>query len=301
MAVEKPTPVSVEARRLDISILPDNFSIPLKDFMVGQNDDIQNVANKANEASDSAYVANLTNEEQNIVLAEHSETLVDHENRVDALEITVADHEIRIGSLEGRMDVAEAEIDALQVTVADHETRITANETAIDDHETRITANEASIADHETRIDALEYAVTRKKSELVFTGVSLAIPTTVSNLITLLKALTPTSGTFAPFFDTVNDKMVVFNENKSLNFKLSLVGSWPGGTGNRSMELTFSGGVPDTLVNGRTSVTASDNVLLATFFSVDQGGFLATNGSTMTIKSNGATFTATTVKLIAEQ
>ena len=287
MAVEKPTPVSVEARRLDISILPDNFSIPLKDFMVGQNDDIQSVADKANEASDSAYVANLTNEEQNVVLAEHSETLADHENRVDALEITVADHEVRIGSLEGRMDTAEAEIDALQVTVADHETRIT--------------ANEASIADHETRIDALEYAVTRKKSELVFTGISLAIPTTVSNLITLLKALTPTSGTFAPFFDTINDKMVVFNENKSLNFKLSLVGSWPGGTGNRSMELTFSGGVPDTLVNDRTSVTASDNVLLATFFSVDQGGFLATNGSTMTIKSNGATFTATTVKLIAEQ
>lgn len=287
MAVEKPTQVSAEARRLDISILPDNFSIPLKDFMVGQNDDIQNVADKANEASDSAYVANLTNEEQNVVLAEHSETLADHENRVDALEITVADHEVRIGSLEGRMDVAEAEIDAMQVTVADHETRIT--------------ANEASIADHETRIDALEYAVTRKKSELVFSGISLAIPTTVSNLITLLKALTPTSGTFAPFFDTVNDKMVVFNENKSLNFKLSLVGSWPGGTGNRSMELTFSGGVPDTLVNDRTSVTSSDNVLLATFFSVDQGGFLATNGSTMTIKSNGATFTATTVKLIAEQ
>lgn len=273
MAVEKPTPVSVEARRLDISILPGNFSIPLKDFMVGQNDDIQNVADKANEASDSAYVANLTNDEQNVVIAEHSETLADHENRVDSLEITVADHEVRIGSLEGRMDVAEAEIDALQVTVADHD----------------------------TRIDALEYAVTRKKSELVFTGVSLVIPTTASNLITLLKALTPTSGTFAPFFDTINDKMVVFNENKSLNFKLSLVGSWPGGTGNRSMELTFSGAVPDTLVNDRTSITTTDNVLLATFFSVDQGGFLATNGSTMTIKSNGATFTATTVKLIAEQ
>lgn len=287
MAVEKPTPVSVEARRLDISILPDNFSIPLKDFMVGQNDDIQNVADKANEASDSAYFANLSNEEQNVVIAAHSETLEDHERRVDSLEITVADHEGRIGSLEGRMTTAEGEIDALQVTVADHETRIT--------------ANESSIADHETRIDALEYAVTRKKSELVFSGISLVIPTTASNLITLLKALTPTSGTFSPFFDTTNDKMVVFNENKSLNFKLSLVGSWPGGTGNRSMELTFSGAVPDTIVNDRTSVTVSDNVLLATFFSVDQGGFLATNGSTLTIKSNGAAFTATTIKLIAEQ
>lgn len=284
---EKPTPVSVEARRLDVSILPGNFSIPLKDFMVGQNDDIQNVADKANEASNSAYESQLANEAQDIIIASHSETLDDHERRVDSLEITVADHEARIGSLEGRMDTAEAEIDALQVTVADHETRIT--------------ANEASIADHETRIDALEYAVTRKKSELVFSGISLAITTTPTNLVTLLKALTPTSGTFAPFFNTTSDKMVVFNENKSLNFKLALVGSWPGGTGNRSMQLTFSGAVPDTLVNDRTSITTTDNVLLATFFSVDEGGFLATNGSTMTIKSNGATFTATTVKLIAEQ
>lgn len=273
MAAEKPTQVSVEARRLDISILPDNFSIPLKDFMVGQNDDIQNVADKANEASNSAYESQLANEAQDIILASHSETLDDHERRVDSLEITVADHETRIGSLEGRITTAEGEIDALQVAVADHE----------------------------TRIDALEYAVTRKKSELVFSGISLAITTTPTNLITLLKALMPTSGTFAPFFNTTSDKMVVFNENKTLNFKLSLVGSWPGGTGNRSMQLTFSGAVPDTLVNDRTAITSTDNVQLSTFFSVDVGGFLATNGSTMTIKSNGATFTATTVKLIAEQ
>lgn len=287
MAVEKPTPVSVEARRLDISILPDNFSIPLKDFMVGQNDDIQNVADKANEASDSAYVANLTNEEQNIVLAEHSETLADHENRVGSLEITVADHEVRIGSLEGRMDTAEAEIDALQVTVADHETRIT--------------ANEASIADHETRIDALEYAVTRKKSELLFTGLSLLIPTTPTNLITLLKALTPASGTFAPFFDTANSKMVVFNEEKTLAFKLVLVGSWASASLNRSMSVTFSGAVPDTLNEIRYPGVATDNCVFPTFFSVDKNGFLATNGSTITIVSNGSTFTATTIKLIAEQ
>ncbi|MCV5526947.1 tail needle knob protein, partial [Escherichia coli] len=37
------------------------------------------------------------------------------------------------------------------------------------------------------------------------------------------------------------------------------------------------------------------------FFSVDKDGFLATNGSTLTIQSNGASFTATTIKIIAEQ
>ncbi len=142
---------------------------------------------------------------------------------------------------------------------------------------------------------------TRKKSEVVYSGVSVTIPTAPTNLVSLLKTLTPSSGSLAPFFDTVNNKMVVFNENKTLFFKLSIVGTWPSGTDNRSMQLTFSGSVPDTLVSSRNSATTTDNILLATFFSVDKDGFLATNGSTLTIQSNGAAFTATTIKIIAEQ
>ncbi|WP_252354888.1 tail needle knob protein, partial [Escherichia coli] len=91
------------------------------------------------------------------------------------------------------------------------------------------------VSDHETRIDALEYATARKKSEVVYSGVSVTIPTAPTNLVSLLKTLTPSSGTLAPFFDTVNNKMVVFNENKPLFFKLSIVGTWPSGTANRSM------------------------------------------------------------------
>lgn len=103
------------------------------------------------------------------------------------------------------------------------------------------------------------------------------------------------------FLIAANNKMVVFNENKTLFFKLSIVGTWPSGTANRSMQLTFSGSVPDTLVSSRNAATTTDNILLATFFSVDKDGFLATNGSTLTIQSNGAAFTATTIKIIAEQ
>lgn len=290
----KPTPVSVEARRLDISILPQNFSLPLTDYLVNQSDDLQGVADQANGAAEEAYQAQLTNEEQDEILAAHTETLQDHENRIDAAEITLQDHESRIGTAEITLQDHELRIDQLETTVAGH--TIT-----LQDHEDRISAAEATLIEHGDRLDAIEYAITRKKSELVFTGLSLVIPTTPTNLVALLKALTPDSGTFAPFFDTTNDKMVVFNENKTLNFKLSVIGSWPGGTANRSMQLTFSGGVPDTLVNSRNAATATDNVLMATFFSVDIGGFLATNGSTMTIQSNGAAFTATTVKLIAEQ
>lgn len=178
-----------------------------------------------------------------------------------------------------------------------------------------IALNESDIASLDTRVQSLEsqfqtmkralmlwsMPATRKKSEVVYSGVSVTIPTAPTNLVSLLKTLTPSSGTLAPFFDTVNNKMVVFNENKTLFFKLSIVGTWPSGTANRSMQLTFSGSVPDTLVSSRNSATTTDNILLATFFSVDKDGFLATNGSTLTIQSNGAAFTATTIKIIAEQ
>lgn len=275
-----PTPISVEARRLDISILPQNFSLPLTDYLVNQSDDLQSVANQANGAADGAYQAQLTNEEQDEILASHTETLQDHENRIDSVELTIQDHELRIGQLE--------------TTVAEHTL-------TLQDHEDRISAAETTLVDHENRIDAIEYAITRKKSELVFTGLSLVIPTTPTNLVALLKALTPASGTFAPFFDTTNDKMVAFNENKTLNFKLVIVGSWASGSLNRSMSVTFSGTVPDTLNEIRYPGTATDNCTFPTFFSVDVGGFLATNGSTITIVSNGSAFTADTVKLIAEQ
>ena len=95
--------------------------------------------------------------------------------------------------------------------------------------------------------------------------------------------------------------MVVFNEEKTLAFKLVLVGSWASASLNRSMSVTFSGAVPDTLNEIRYPGVATDNCVFPTFFSVDKNGFLATNGSTITIVSNGSTFTATKIKLIAEQ
>ncbi|EJT4817807.1 hypothetical protein N2618_000606 [Citrobacter freundii] len=273
-------PVIVRAISLNASSIPAGYSPAYSQYILSQAIDFTNVAGKANEAGQGAYDAQVKNDEQDVILA-------DHEQRISAAEVTLADHEVRIS--------------AAEVSIADHEVRITQNESDISSLDTRVTSLETQVADHETRIDALEYATTRKKSEVVYTGISQVIPTTATNLITMLKALTPSSGTLLPFFNTTTDKLTVYNENKTLNFKLSLIGSYPGGTTNRSMQLTFSGAVPDTLVASRNAATATDNILLATFFSVDQGGFLATNGSTITIQSNGAAFTATTIKIIAEQ
>lgn len=275
------TPVIVQATRLDTSVLPRNiFSQSYLLYVIAQGTDVGNVANKANEAGQGAYDAQVRNDEQDVIL-------VDHEIRLASAEAKIQDHETRITN-------AEAAIVGL-------DSRLTTAENDIDYLADEVVAIQNTLSDHETRINALEYATTRKKSEIVYSGVSVTIPTAPTNLVSLLKTLTPSSGTLAPFFDTVNNKMVVFNENKTLFFKLSIVGTWPSGTANRSMQLTFSGSVPDTLVSSRNSATTTDNILLATFFSVDKDGFLATNGSTLTIQSNGAAFTATTIKIIAEQ
>ncbi|MBQ5150715.1 hypothetical protein FDK32_22965 [Citrobacter freundii] len=282
------TPVIIQATRLDASILPRNvFSRSYLLYVIAQGTDVGAIAGKANEAGKGAYEAQVKNDEQDVILA-------DHEGRITANTLAIQLLDVRLTTAEGKIDVLRNDVDYLLDKVIDIETELA-------DHETRITANEAELANHETRIDALEYATTRKKSEVVYTGISQVIPTTPTNLITMLKALTPSSGTLTPFFNTTTDKLTVYNENKTLNFKLSMIGSYPGGTTNRSMQLTFSGAVPDTLVASRNAATTTDNILLATFFSVDQGGFLATNGSTINIQANGAAFTATTIKIIAEQ
>lgn len=124
----KPTPVSVEARRLDISILPQNFSLPLTDFLVNQSDDLANVAGQANTAANGAYLANLTNEEQDVVLSEHTEQILDLGSRVSSAEVKLVDHETRITDNTSRITVAESDISNLQGDVSGIDSRLTSVE-----------------------------------------------------------------------------------------------------------------------------------------------------------------------------
>ena len=55
------------------------------------------------------------------------------------------------------------------------------------------------------------------------------------------------------------------------------------------------------ITTNKLKVVTTDILSFPTFFSVDKDGNLATNGSDITIQSNGATFTATSILLIAEQ
>ena len=144
----------------------------------------------------------------------------------------------------------------------------------------------------------------RKKSEVFWsglTGVVLAADTDY-NLVTLLKGLpAPAFGTLAPFFNTMSDKLNAYNDNASLMFKINLAGTWSAGTSNRSMQLDFVGTNGNRLVASRDVQVTDDTVTLATFFSIDAGGGIVTNGTKPVIRSNNGSFTATAVLLIAEQ
>ncbi|MBL5840863.1 hypothetical protein I4U30_21465 [Enterobacter asburiae] len=141
----------------------------------------------------------------------------------------------------------------------------------------------------------------RVKSECYFTGLNLVIQTTTPvNLINLIKSL-PHTGSLSPFFNTTTNKLNVFNEDATCDFKLNVVGSWGGSTGNRSMTVDFPQTNGNSLTKTRDAQVTSDILSFPTFFSVDKGGNIATNGTDITIVSNGSNFTITSLLIIAEQ
>lgn len=142
----------------------------------------------------------------------------------------------------------------------------------------------------------------RKKTEVYYSGLSLVIPTTETNLIALLKTLTPTSGTLSQFFNTVSNKLNCYNDDASLDFKINIVGSWTAATPNRNMRLNFLGTNGNTLIASRNDASITPEVVnFQIFFSIDKDGNIATNGTAPVIQSYGSVFTATSILLIAEQ
>lgn len=119
------TPVTIQATRIDATLLPKVFSQPYMLYVVQQSNDMGNVAGKANEAGQGAYDAQVKNDEQD-------KTLADHESRIDEAEKELVDHEQRIAQ-------AEKEL-------SDHEQRIKAAEKELDDHEARIKQNTTDIS-----------------------------------------------------------------------------------------------------------------------------------------------------------
>ncbi|KKO59070.1 tail needle protein gp26 [Serratia ureilytica] len=158
-------PVMVQMTRIDATLLPPIFSQPYRLYVVQQGTDLGNVAGKANEAGQGAWDAQVKNDEQDLVLA-------NHETRLEAAEATLVNHEQRITAAEATLANHEQRITAAEAELADHETRISANEAELADHETRITQNTNDISALDTRLDTAESDINTLETNSVSKAVS---------------------------------------------------------------------------------------------------------------------------------
>lgn len=150
--------------------------------------------------------------------------------------------------------------------------------------------------------EVIDDRTVRKKTEVYFSGASILLTAgTPVNLVNILKALTPASGTLAPFFNTTDNKLHVINSSTTVGFKLNVVGNWANASANRSLQVDFLGTNGNRLVANRSSATTADSLTLATFLSIDKNGNIATNGTEVTLTAVGINFTITSALLIAEQ
>lgn len=161
-------------------------------------------------------------------------------------------------------------------------------------------ATTAQVSNVQGQVTALAQKV-RKKMEVYYSGLTLAIPTTATNLINLVKGLTPTSGELNAFFNTTTNKLNVYNDNTSVLFKINIVGTWTATSQNRSIVLDFAGTQGNRLTANRVDNTAPDIIQFNTYFSVDADGNMVTNGTAPNIQSNGSVFTATAILITVEQ
>lgn len=105
------TPVTVAATRIDATLLPTGFTTPYKLYVIQSGTDLGSVAGKANEAGSGAYEAQVKNEEQDVVLA-------NHETRITANTSAISQLTVRVVS-------AEAAIVVIQNNVVTLTTRVT--------------------------------------------------------------------------------------------------------------------------------------------------------------------------------
>lgn len=139
-------PIELKGGRLDANTFPPGSSIPFRDSLINRSDDVQKVADKAQQAADGAYDAQVKNDEQDVILA-------DYGFRIGTLEVKVEDHEIRItantvaiAALDVRITTAEGNIVTLRTDVDAQGVRITAAEGNITSLGSRVTVTESDIA-----------------------------------------------------------------------------------------------------------------------------------------------------------
>lgn len=122
-------PVIIQATRLDTSILPRNiFSQSYLLYVIAQGTDVGNVANKANEAGQGAYDAQVRNDEQDVILADHDARITANTKAINLLEV-------RLTTAEGKIVVLRSDVDYLLDEVIDIQAHLVTVDQRLDDVE----------------------------------------------------------------------------------------------------------------------------------------------------------------------
>ncbi|HHR5887298.1 TPA: phage tail protein [Providencia alcalifaciens] len=121
-------PIEIQASYIIPEILPSNFGEVYTRIVLNGASDMGKVAERANDAGNEAYLAQVRNDEQDVILDNHAQ----------------------------RIKSAEEELERHEAQLQNHETRITAAEEKIVEHEIRINEAESRINDHETRLTTAE-------------------------------------------------------------------------------------------------------------------------------------------------
>ncbi|EOC0436082.1 phage tail protein [Cronobacter dublinensis] len=118
---DAPQKVIVQAARLDSSMLPKGLSQAYWQYLILQGQDLNNIANASNEASQLAYQATVKNQQQDTTLANHEGRISGLRTDVDSQAAQIGQNTTDISSLgtrvtnaETRISTAEGNISSLQ-------------------------------------------------------------------------------------------------------------------------------------------------------------------------------------------
>jgi len=126
---DEPQKVIVQSSRLDDHILPSNFTLAYRLYVIQQGADLKGIADASNSANDMAYQATLKNIEQDKTLADHSVRIRLTETSIESQGARLTNAEKALVSLDGRLSVAANDIDYLESQVSAANTAISGLQT----------------------------------------------------------------------------------------------------------------------------------------------------------------------------
>lgn len=123
---DAPQKVIVQVSRIDASIIPPNFPLPYKLYVIQQTGEMQSIAEASNGANELAYQAALTNQAQDATLSSHEAKLTGLRDDVDDQDSRITENSDDINSLALSLATAEEGISSLTERVAGTESSVTA-------------------------------------------------------------------------------------------------------------------------------------------------------------------------------